>query len=139
VNRERGFALIEAVLLGLVIIVPLIWVLGVLSEVHKGALAATSAAREASLDAARAQDLSEASRAVDAAVSRAFVDHGLDPSDARVRFSTDRGFSRGGEVWIEIRYPVEALSFPLLGEIGGPALWIDARNGSRIEPYGSRG
>lgn len=137
-NRERGFAVIEAVLLGLVIIVPLIWLLGVLSEVHKGALAATSAVREGALDAARAEDLSEASRAIDVAVARAFADHGLDPSDARVKFSADRGFRRGAGLWIEVSYPVEALSFPLLGEIRGPALWIDARNVARIEPFGSR-
>jgi hypothetical protein len=138
VKNERGFALIEAVLLGLVLIVPLIWVLGVLSAVHQGALAATSAAREAGVDAARASDLEGASRAVERAVARAFVDHGLDPSEVDVRFSAAPHLARGGTVQVIVRYPVEVLSAPLLGEISGPAVWIDARNVTRIDPFGSR-
>ncbi|HZA19824.1 MAG TPA: hypothetical protein VE889_03125 [Actinomycetota bacterium] len=137
-KSERGLALIEALLLGLVLIVPLIWVLGVLSSVHQGALAATSAAREAGVDAARARDLEGASRAVETAVARAFVDHGLDPSEAVVRFSAAPRLARGGTVQVVVRYPVEVISAPLLGEIGGPAVWVDARNVTRIEPYGSR-
>jgi hypothetical protein len=138
VRSERGLALIEALLLGLVLIVPLIWVLGVLSSVHQGALAATSAAREAGVDAARARDLEGASMAVERAVARAFVDHGLDPSDAVVRFSTAPRLARGGTVQVVVRYPVEVISAPLLGDIGGPAVWVDARNVTRIEPFGSR-
>ena len=137
-KSERGLALIEALLLGLVLIVPLIWVLGVLSSVHQGALAATSAAREAGVDAARARDLEGASRAVETAVARAFVDHGLDPSEAVIRFSAAPHLARGGTVQVVVRYPVEVISAPLLGEIGGPAVWVDARNVTRIEPYGSR-
>ena len=137
-RSERGLALIEALLLGLVLIVPLIWVLGVLSSVHQGALAATSAAREAGVDAARARDLEGASMAVERAVARAFVDHGLDPSDAVVRFSTAPHLARGGTVHVVVRYPVEVISAPLLGDIGGPAVWVDARNVTRIEPFGSR-
>jgi hypothetical protein len=138
-RRQHGFAMIEAVLLGLILIVPLIWLLGILSEVHRGALAATSAVREAAVDAARADDLSGATRAVDSAVMRAFADHGLDPTDARVRFSVDPGLVRGGIVEVEIRYPVSVLMVPMIGQIRGPSLWIDARNITRIEPFGSRG
>jgi hypothetical protein len=138
-RRQHGFALVEAVLLGLILLVPLIWLFGVLSEVHRGALAATSAAREAAVDAARADDLSGATRAVDAAVTRAFADHGLDPTDARVRVSADPGLARGGTVEVEVRYPVNVLMVPMIGAIRGPALWIDARNITRIEPFGSRG
>jgi hypothetical protein len=138
VKNERGFALIEAVLLGLVLIVPLIWVLAVLSAVHQGALAATSAAREAGVDAARAADLHGASSAVEKAVARAFADHGLDPTEAQIRFSAAPDLARGGTIEVVIRYPIEVLRAPLLGEISGPAVWIDARNVTRIEPFGSR-
>ena len=137
-KNERGFALIEAVLLGLLLIVPLIWVLGVLSAVHQGALAATSAAREAGVDAARATDLGGASRAVEEAVARAFMDHGLDPAQADVRFSATPHLARGGTVQVVVRYPVDVFSAPLLGEISGPVVWVDARNVTRIEPFGSR-
>jgi hypothetical protein len=137
-KNERGFALIEAVLLGLVLIVPLVWALGVLSAVHQGALAATSAAREAGIDAARARDLEGAVHAVEDAVSRAFVDHGLDASEADVEFSAAPGLRRAGAVEVIVRYPVDVLRAPLLGAISGPAVWIDARNVTRIEPFGSR-
>jgi hypothetical protein len=135
---ERGAALVETVLLGLILIVPLIWALGVLGELHRGALAATAAAREAGLDAARSTDLGSADRSVAAAVTTAFRNQGLDPNDARVRWTAGSTLRRGGTVEVEVRYPVTVLQAPLLGAVSGPSVWVEARHVARVDLYRSR-
>jgi hypothetical protein len=135
--RERGQALIEAILLGLLLLVPLIWTLGVLADVHRTALAATAAAREAGFEAARATGAPGAARAIDRAVAQAFADHGLDPDEARVRVVTN-GLARGAPVEVEIAYPVTVLQAPLLGRVAGPSIIVRARHAARVDPYRSR-
>jgi len=135
---ERGAALIETVLLGLILIVPLIWALGVLGALQRGALAATAAAREAGLDAARATDAASADRAVVAAVATAFRNQGLDPKEARVRWTVGSRFARGAAVEVEVRWPVTVLQAPLLGEVSGPSVWVEARHVARVDLYRSR-
>ena len=137
-RTDSGAALIETILLGLMLIVPLIWALGVLGELHRGALAATSAAREAGLDAARAPDIAAADRSVSAAVEAAFRNQGLDPNDARVRWAAGASLPRGGTVEVEVRFPVTVLQAPLLGSVSGPSVWVEARHVARVDLYRSR-
>ncbi|CAN5724603.1 hypothetical protein BH24ACT26_BH24ACT26_19780 [soil metagenome] len=136
-ERDGGQALIETILVGLLLLVPLIWVLGVLADLHRSALAATAAVREAGFDAARSPTVSGAGRAVDLAVRRAFLDQGLDPGAARVRWDAS-GLARGEAVEIQVSYPVTVLQAPLLGRIAGPSVWVEARHAARIDPFRSR-
>ena len=136
-RRQSGFALTEVILLGLLFLIPLIWALGVLSELHRAALASSAAARDAGLDAARSADLVEAGAAVDEAVARAFADVGLDPQDARVRWSAGAGLTRGGAIEVEVTYPVTVLQAPLLGHVSGPSISIRAVHSVRVDPYRS--
>jgi hypothetical protein len=137
-HPERGAALIETVLLGLILIVPLIWALGVLGTIHRSALAATAAAREAGLDAARAPDMVSAERSVTAAVVTAFRNQGLDPNDARVRWTAGSFLRRGAAIEVEVRFPVTVLQAPLLGAVTGPSVWVEARHVARVDLYRSR-
>ena len=136
-RRESGFAMIETILLGLLLLVPLIWVLGVLADVHRAALATTAAVREAGFEAARTTARSDAARAIDRAVAEAFANQGLDPSSARVSVSTG-GLRRGGAVEVEVAYPVTVVQAPLLGRVSGPSIWVRARHVARIDPFRSR-
>lgn len=136
--RERGSALVETVVIGVVFMIPLVWLLGVLADLHRGALAATAAAREAGADAARATSVGDAQRAIDVAVARAFRDHGLDPADADVRWSTSPAMERGGAVEIEVGYSVAVLQAPLLGRVGEPSIEVNAQHVARIDPFRSR-
>lgn len=138
-DRELGSALVETVLVGLLFLAPLIWALGVLAELHRGALAAAAAAREAGFDAARAATLAEAATAVDRAVGRAFADHGLEPGEADVRWAADPRLARGGAVEIEVGYSVPVLQAPFLGRVTAPSIEVRARHVARIDPYRSRG
>lgn len=134
--NERGTAMVETLLLGMLLLVPLIWTLGVLSELHRAALATTSAAREAGFDAARAATPAEAEERIDTAVTAAFADHGMDPSRARVEWVSD--LRRGGEVELRVSYDVPVLQAPLLGSVGGPSVTVRASHVARIDPYRSR-
>ncbi len=135
---ERGGAVIETFLLGLLLIVPIVWALGVLADLHRGALAATAAAREAGLDAARSTDVMAADSAVERAVTAAFRNQGLDPRDARVQWTSDSQLARGGTVEIEVSYPITVLQAPLLGRVAGPSVWVRARSVARIDLWRSR-
>jgi hypothetical protein len=128
--------MVETILLGLLLLVPLIWVLGVLSEVHRVALATTSAAREAGFDAARAATPIETERRIDVAVAAALADHGVDPAGARVEWATD--LVRGGQVELRVSYDVPVLQAPLLGSVGGPSISVSASHVARVDPYRSR-
>lgn len=138
-DGESGQSLVEVMTVGLLLFVPLLWAFGILSQLQAGALAATAAAREAGLDAARAGDLSQAGAAVDGAVGRAFVDQGLDADAALVHWDAPQGLMRGGIVEVEVAYRVPVLQAPLLGAVGGPGVWVRARHVARIDPYASRG
>lgn len=135
---ERGSALIETILVGLLFMVPLIWLVGVLADVHRGALASTAAAREAGMEAARATSTADAERAIDIAVAEAFRDHGLDPADARVTWSLAPDQQRGGAVVVDVGYAVTVLQAPFLGRVGGPSLDVNARHVARIDQFRSR-
>lgn len=62
----------ETILLGLVLFVPVVWALGVLADLHRGALATSAAAREAGFDAARSVDMAEAESSVATACTKRF-------------------------------------------------------------------
>lgn len=135
--NERGSAMVETLLLALLLLVPLTWVLGVLSEVHRAALATTAAAREAAFDAARATAPSDAADRVDAAVASALVDHGLDPAGARAQWSGG-GLERGALVELRVSYEVPVLQAPFVGSIAGPSIPVTATHVARVDPYRSR-
>ena len=136
-TSERGQSLIETLLLGLFLLVPLLWGLGVLADLHRTALATSSAVREAGFEAARASDLHDAREAADRAITRALLDHGVDPSKARVDWSLSN-LRRGQPVQIVISYPVSVLAAPFIGKVTGPSVWIHAKTVARIDPYRSR-
>jgi hypothetical protein len=137
-GNDVGAALLESLLLGLLFLAPLTWALGVLSELHRGTLAATAAAREAGFDAARSTSLSDVATSVDEAVRRAFADHGLDTKRVDVRWATSRRLARGSAVEIEIGYSVPVFQAPFLGGLGQPSIEVRARHVARVDPYRSR-
>ena len=138
-TREQGSSLIETMLLGLLLLIPLLWALGMLADLQRGALASAAAAREAGFEAARSNDAASADRSVRDAVDQAFADHGLSPGEAVVRWSADPGLPRGGRVEIKVSYPVTVMQAPFLGRVSGPSIWVDASHIATIDPYRSRG
>ena len=137
--NEKGQALIESLLIGLVLLVPVLWLVMVLADVHRAALATNAAVREAGFDAVRAADVSEADAAVDRAVATALSNHGLDPSRAEARWSASPGLERSATVEVVTIYRVAVLRVPFLGAVSGPSLAVTARHLARVDPYRSEG
>jgi hypothetical protein len=135
---QRGLALLEVILIGLLVFAPVIWAIGVLADVHRSALAATDAVREAAFEGGRSSGLLDAGRSVDGAVRQAFADEGLDPRRAKVEWAGSPGFRRGGSIEVRVAYPVTVLQAPLIGRVSGPSIWVRATTVARIDPYRSR-
>jgi hypothetical protein len=133
---STGQALVEAVLVGLLLLVPLLWALTVLADLHRNALAASAAAREAGFEAVRAGGVAAAGRAIHEAVFQTFADHELDPNAARVTWATT-GLRRGSPVVVEVAVRVPVANLPLLGDVVPASVWIRARHVARVDPYGS--
>ena len=136
-EREGGQVLIETILLGLLFLAPLLWGLGVLADLHRTALAATAAAREAGFEVSRSVDSQSARRSVYRAIEDAFRDQGLPTSKVKVRLSAG-SLERGSPVQVLVSAPVTVLQAPFLGRVSGPSLWIHAKHVARIDPYRSR-
>jgi Flp pilus assembly protein TadG len=75
---ERGSAVVELVWLGVLLIVPLLWIVVAVFEVQGGAFAVSSAARSAGRAFALAPDDASGQRAAEAAARQALDDQGLD-------------------------------------------------------------
>lgn len=138
-RRDAGHAMVEVVLLGLVLLVPVIWMLSVFSELHAAALATTSAVREAGFEAARSDDALSAEEGIMTSVRTAIVDHGLEPGRADFAWSPTEGWRRGGAVEIVVTYRVPVFQAPLLGAVTEPSISVDARHVTSIDRYRSRG
>lgn len=138
-DKESGHALIEAMLLGLVFIVPLIWLLAVSAEIHGAVLGTSSAAREAGFEAGRSVDVVAADRRVSESVARSIADHGLETERARVEWVPAPDWHRGGSVEVVVSYRVPVFQFPLLGAVGEPTVVVSGRHIATIDRYRSRG
>lgn len=134
---QEGLALIESILLTLVLIVPLVWLLGLLGHVHRAALGATAAAREAGFAIARETGGTAARSGIDTAIALALRDQHLDVRRARVAVSLPNGAVRGGSVHIEIGYPVPMLDLPIFDRL--PSISVTAEHDVIIDRYRSRG
>lgn len=135
-REQEGFALVEAILLALVLIVPLVWLLGMLAHVHRAALGTTAAAREAGFAVARDTTGTAGPSGIDMAVARALRDQHLDVRRARVGVSLPNGTERGGAVHIEIVYPVPMLDLPIFDRL--PSISVSVEHDVIIDRYRSR-
>lgn len=134
-NDEGGYAVLEAFLVGLILMVPLVWMLTVASTLHRTALASSSAAREAGLIAARAVTAAEADRKARAAVARALSEQGIDPDSSIVSLSWVS--DRRATVGVEVEVPVRVLTIPFVGRPSGPMILVRASHVAHTDPYRS--
>ena len=86
---ERGSALVELVWLGILLLVPLLWIVVSVFDVQRGAFGVESAARSAARAYALAPDDSTGRERARAAAQQALADQGLE--DAPVEIDVDCG------------------------------------------------
>ena len=84
VGDERGSASLEFLTVGMLLLVPIVYLVLALASVQGGALAVEGAARQAARIAVQSGDLSLAESAVDRAVRVTLADYGVDADAASV-------------------------------------------------------
>ena len=81
---DRGSAIVELVWLGILLLVPLLWIVLAVSQVQQGAFGVTAAARAAGRAYALAPDDAAGKRAAEEVARRALADQGLEDAPLRV-------------------------------------------------------
>lgn len=81
---QRGSAIVELVWLGILLLVPLLWIVLSVADVQRGAFGVTAAARAAGRAYALAPDDTSGQRAAEQVARRALADQGLDDAPLRV-------------------------------------------------------
>lgn len=81
---EQGSASLEFITVGLVMLVPLVYLVLTMSAIQAGALAAEGAARQAARVFVQADNVADAESAAELAIEFALDNHGLDSADASV-------------------------------------------------------
>ncbi len=120
---ERGSALVELTWLGVLLLVPLVWIVLSVFEVQRGAFATAGAARSAARAFALAPDDSSGRTAARQAARRVLVDQGHDDPAAAVEVTcVPAGDCHSGGAVITVRIST-AVHLPMV-----PSLFGDQRS-----------
>jgi Flp pilus assembly protein TadG len=126
---EKGSALVELTWLGVLLLVPLLWIVVTVFEVQRGAFAVNGAARAAGRAYALAPDDAEGRARAEAAARQALADQGVDePVDVRITCTPYPADCHSGTSVITVRV-ASRVDLPLLpGFLGGgaPSFALDA-------------
>ena len=121
---QRGSALVELTWLGVLLLVPLVWIVVSVFEVQRGAFATAGAARSAARAFTLAADDVEGRRRASAAARRVMVDQGIEGADPDVTVScVPAGDCHSGGAVITVRVG-SSVHLPLL-----PSLFGDQHSG----------
>lgn len=139
VRDERGSALVELVWLGVLLLVPLVWIVISVFEVQSGAFAANTAARSAGRAYALAPTDGAGAEAARAAARQALDDQGLEgvPVTVKVTCTPFPKQCHSGTSIITVRVST-AVNLPLLPDIlgsGKPRFALDATHTLPIGRY----
>jgi hypothetical protein len=105
VTSENGSASLEFLTGGLILLVPLVYLVVALSAIQGGALAVEGAARQAARVYVQSPDADEANARAARAVEFGLADYGIDAVNASIRIdceSANRCLSRQGRVTVTV-------------------------------------
>jgi hypothetical protein len=129
-RKEAGSALVELVWLGILLLVPLLWIVMSVFEVQRGAFGVSAAARSAGRAYALAATDAEGERRARAAAEQVMADQGLADVPLVLEFTCDSPGSTchsGGAV-VTVRVDTR-IDLPLLPDVlggGAPSFALDA-------------
>lgn len=126
---ERGSALVEVVWLGVLLLLPMLWIVLSVFEVQRGAFGVEAAARSAARAYALAGDDATGRARAEAAARQALVDQGLEeaPLDVRVSCTTAPVCHSGTSViTVVVATRVDLPLLPDLFDAGRPSVALDA-------------
>ena len=136
---EQGSALVELVWLGILLLVPLLWIVLSVFEVQRGAFGVSAAARSAGRAYALAPSDAEGERRAEVAARQVLADQGLTDVPVVVEVTCDSPGSAchsGGAV-ITVRVDTR-VDLPLLPDVlggGAPSFALDATHRVPIGQY----
>jgi len=87
VRSDDGSASLEFVTVGMILLIPLVYLVLVMSAIQAGALAAEGAVRHAARVFVQSRSVQTAEASAATAIEFALADHGVDPESARVTIS----------------------------------------------------
>lgn len=133
---EKGSALVELTWLGVLLLVPLVWIVVSVFEVQRGAFATAGASRAAARAFALAGDDAEGRERARAAARRVMVDQGLEDADPAVVVScVPAGDCHAGGAVITVRVG-SSVALPLLPDLFGEQRSGFALNSTHTVPIG---
>jgi Flp pilus assembly protein TadG len=136
---QRGSALVELTWLGVLLLVPLLWIVVGVFEVQRGAFAVSSAARAAGRAYALAPNDAVGQSRAETVVRQALVDQGLDSAPVRVSVTCAPypGDCHRGTSVITVRV-YSSVEIPMLPDVlggGAPSFALDASHTVPIGQY----
>lgn len=139
-NPDDGSAAVEVLVLGVLLLVPLVYLVLTLAALQGASFAAEGAARQVARSIALAATDAEGRRAAGAAATVALADWHVDPSaaDVEVRCAPDPGdcITARGTVDVQVRVAVTLPLLPPALGLGAPgAIPIEARSVQRVSMF----
>ena len=139
-SPDDGSAAVEVLVLGVLLLVPLVYLVLTLAALQGASFAAEGAARQVARSIALAATDAEGRRAADAAATVALADWHVDPSAAgvEVRCAPDPGdcITARGTVDVRVRVAVTLPLLPPALGLGAPgAIPIEARSVQRVSMF----
>lgn len=119
---DAGSAALEFVTVGLILLVPLVYLVLTMAAIQAGSLAAEGAARQAARVFVQSLTIADGSAAAARAVEFALGDHGIDPADAEIAITCvpqpGACLTRRGTVTVrvELSVPLPLAPTVLLGD-----------------------
>lgn len=118
---DEGSAAVEFLLVGLIVLVPLVYLVIALGQIQNGALAAEAAARHLARAIATSSDAGDAQRRADRLARAVATEYDIDPTSFAVRVtcspSHDGCPSGGATVRVEVRADIALPLVPALFDL----------------------
>ena len=141
---EAGSASLEFITAGMILLVPLVYLVIALSALQGGALAVEGAARQAARVYVQAPDEATATDRARRAVAFALADYGLNPGDAEIAITCANGpthcLTRRGLVTVTVRIGIALPLVPdLLAMDQKASVPMTAASTQVVSRFGGRG
>ena len=137
-DDEAGTALIEFIWLGLLLLVPLVYILLSVFDAQRGAFGASSASRAAGRAFVLAPNQDAARDRAEQAYLVALEDQGIDPDDAELEITCDpepeQCLTSGSVITVEV---VVQQPLPLVPSVLGDSAPSVRLTSTHVEPYGT--
>lgn len=125
---QRGNAIVELVWLGILLLLPLLWIVLSVFEVQRGAFAVTTAARSAARAYALAETDAAGQEQARAAIRQALADQGGDDQSFTFDVSCGGGdcHEAGSVITVQVRSGVDLPMLPEVLGSGAPSFRLDS-------------